>query len=92
MDEALAFENVLSDLYDAAVDLAGLPLAARSMTAWLDGDTCHMFALSKRTGAPLLSVSHGLSAEIGPEYAAHYAGLDPRRALVSARHDGLWVH
>ena len=82
MDETVDFERVLCTLYDAALDTRALPLAVERMTTWLDGDTCHLFALSKRTGTPVLSVSYGLDGGVGPSYAAHYAGIDPRRELA----------
>ena len=86
MSDELEFDQAVGLIYDAAVAPEIFPAALMHLTKWLDGDTCHLVGWQGSYGEPFLSVSAGLDAAVGPNYAAHYAAIDPRRQLALERH------
>lgn len=84
-----AFDKALGMLYESTIALGELPKALTALTELIEGDTCHLVAWDRGSGAPTLSFSHGLPVEVGPDYAAHYAGIDPRRQLAMTRQPGF---
>jgi len=84
-----AFDQALGMLYESAIAPEALPAGLNALTKLIDGDTCHLVAWDRRSGAPTLSVSHGLPVEVGPDYAARYAEIDPRRQLAMTRSPGF---
>ncbi|SBT11167.1 hypothetical protein PROAA_910028 [Candidatus Propionivibrio aalborgensis] len=88
MDREAAYDRALGLIYESAVAPAQTQDALAAMTALLDGDTCHLVGWSRSTGIPLLSISTGLPDDVGPDYAAHYAQIDPRRQLALTQAPG----
>jgi DNA-binding CsgD family transcriptional regulator len=82
MDQEAVFDRALGLIYESAVVPERMPDALAAMTDLLDGDTCHLVGWDRSSGIPLLSVSSGLPDEVGPDYAAHFAQIDPRRQLA----------
>ena len=79
------FDRLVGQLYDAALVPEKLPEALAALTRWLDGDTCHLVGWDGQSGAPLLSTTIGFDEGIGPDYAAHYAAIDPRRLIAEQK-------
>lgn len=79
------FDSLVGQLYDAALVPEKLPETLAALTRWLDGDTCHLVGWDGQSGAPLLSATIGLDEGIGPDYAAHYAAIDPRRLIAEQK-------
>lgn len=88
MDREAVFDRALGLIYESAIAPAKMGDALAAMTDLLDGDTCHLVGWSRCTGIPLLSVSTGLPEDVGPDYAAHYAHIDPRRRLALTQAPG----
>jgi DNA-binding CsgD family transcriptional regulator len=88
MDQEPVFDRALALIYESALVPERMPDALAAMTELLDGDTCHLVGWDRRSGIPLLSVSTGLPDEVGPDYAAHYAQIDPRRQLALTQAPG----
>lgn len=88
MDREAVFDRALALLYESALVPERMSDALSAMTNLLDGDTCHLVGWDRNSGIPLLSVSTGLPGEVGPDYAAHYAGIDPRRQLALTQAPG----
>lgn len=88
MDREAAYDRALGLIYESAVAPAQMQDALAAMTALLDGDTCHLVGWNRHTGIPLLSISTGLPEDVGPDYAAHYASIDPRRQLALTQAPG----
>lgn len=84
----LAFDRALGLLYESVIAPEVLPQALSALTSSIDGDTCHLVGWDRNSGMPTMSISHGLPVEVGPDYAAHYAGIDPRRQLAMKRRPG----
>ena len=82
MDDQEQFDQTLNLIYESALTPERLRDALGAITTMLDGDTCHLVGWDRRNGIPSLSISTGLPEEIGPDYAAHYAHIDPRRQLA----------
>ena len=82
------YDRVVGLLYDAVFTPERLPEALVLMTRLLDGDTCHLVGWGRDSGIPTLSISSGLPSEVGPDYAAHYAQIDPRRQLALTQRPG----
>lgn len=81
MADSTRFHDMIGMLYESALVPEMLGEALSAMVDLLDGDTCHLVGWDRETGVPGLSVSAGLAPDIGPDYAAHYAHIDPRRGL-----------
>lgn len=79
------FDRLIGQLYEIVFEPEQLPTVLEQITQWLDGDTCHLVGWNGAARAPLLSTSIGLPDGVGPAYAAHYAAIDPRRALALKR-------
>jgi DNA-binding CsgD family transcriptional regulator len=79
---------VLDAIYQAALAPELLGHALERMTSYLDGDTCHLVGWERCSSIPALSMSVGLAADIGLDYATHYAQLDPRRRLAPTHPPG----
>lgn len=88
MDREAEYDRALGLIYESAVAPAQMQNALAAMTALLDGDTCHLVGWGRHTGIPVLSVSTGLPVDVGPDYAAHYAQIDPRRQLALTQAPG----
>ena len=82
MGQQKQFDQTLGLIYESALTPERLKDALGAITTMLDGDTCHLVGWDRRNGIPSLSVSTGLPEEVGPDYAAHYAHIDPRRQLA----------
>jgi DNA-binding CsgD family transcriptional regulator len=82
MDNQKQFDQSLGLIYESAITPERLKDALIAITTMLDGDTCHLVGWDRQTAIPSLSVSTGLPENVGPEYAAHYAHIDPRRQLA----------
>ena len=79
------FDRLVGQIYDTALAPEKLPETLAALTRWLDGDTCHLVGWDGLSGAPLLSATIGFDEGIGPDYAAHYAAIDPRRLIAERR-------
>lgn len=88
MDQEADYDRALGLIYESAVAPAQMPEALAAMTGLLDGDTCHLVSWNRLTGIPVLSISTGLPEDVGPDYAAHYASIDPRRQLALTQAPG----
>lgn len=88
MDREAVFDRALGLIYESVVAPAQMREALAAMTALLDGDTCHLVGWNRGTGIPMLSISTGLPEDVGPDYAAHYASIDPRRQLALTQAPG----
>lgn len=88
MDREAVFDRALALIYESALVPERMPDALAAMTDLLDGDTCHLVGWDRSSGIPLLSVSTGLASDVGPDYAAHYAQIDPRRQLALTQAPG----
>lgn len=88
MDHEAVFDRALGLIYESVVAPAQMQDALAAMTDLLDGDTCHLVGWNRHTGIPMLSISTGLPEDVGPDYAAHYATIDPRRQLALTRTPG----
>lgn len=88
MDSEAAYDRALSLIYESSIAPLQMQDALSAMTALLDGDTCHLVGWNRHTGIPVLSISTGLPQEVGPDYAAHYANIDPRRQLALTQAPG----
>ncbi len=86
MDDQTAFDRLVGLIYEIPLAPERLPAVLEHLTRWLDGDTCHLVGWNGTTREPLLSVSVGLDDDVGPNYAAYYADIDPRRQLALDRH------
>lgn len=84
----VAIDQALGLLYESSITPEVLPQALRALTSLIDGDTCHLVGWDRNSGMPTMSISHGLPVDVGPDYAAHYAGIDPRRQLAMKREPG----
>ncbi len=82
MNSVDEYDRIINAIYELLVAPERLPDALAMMTKFLDGDTCHLVGWDRATREPVLSVSSGLAVNIGPDYAAHYAGIDPRLQLA----------
>ncbi|MFZ2973931.1 MAG: hypothetical protein WA049_14950 [Ferribacterium limneticum] len=85
MVDSEVFDRLVGQFYDAALAPEKLPDTLAALTRWLDGDTCHLVGWDGRSGAPLLSATIGFEEGIGPDYAAHYAAIDPRRLIAEQK-------
>lgn len=83
--ESEDFDCLVGQLYDAALVPEKLPETLAALTRWLEGDTCHLVGWDGQSGAPLLSTTIGLDEGVGPDYAAHYAAIDPRRLIAEQK-------
>lgn len=88
MDREAEYDRALGLIYESVVAPAQMQEALAAMTTLLDGDTCHLVGWNRHTGIPLLSISSGLPVDVGPDYAAHYAQIDPRRQLALTQAPG----
>jgi DNA-binding CsgD family transcriptional regulator len=79
MDELAQFDRLVSLIYELPLFPERLQAILADLTRALDGDTCHLVGWQGQSQAPLLSATIGLDEGIGPDYAAHYAAIDPRR-------------
>lgn len=82
MDDAAEFDRAIGLIYEVATAPERLPDILAHLTDWLQGDTCHLVGWAAGSAIPTISVSTGLSEGVGPDYAAYYAALDPRRQLA----------
>lgn len=82
-------DRALELLYESVLVPESLAMALAELTRLIDGDTCHLVAWERCSGLPTLSLSHALPVEVGPDYAAHYAAIDPRRRLAIEKPPGF---
>lgn len=82
MDEEAEFDRAVGLIYAVATAPEQLPAMLAQLTEWLQGDTCHLVGWKGGSVVPLISVSTGLAESVGPDYAAYFAALDPRRQLA----------
>lgn len=84
MDEMrdLLVDEAVGLLYEAALTPSLLQDALGAICRLINGDTSHLVGWTRDSGLPCISISTGLNDEVGPDYAAHYAEIDPRRRLA----------
>lgn len=83
--ESKVFDQLVGQLYDVALVPEKLPETLAALTRWLAGDTCHLVGWDGKSGAPMLSATIGFDEGIGPDYAAHYAAIDPRQLIAEQK-------
>lgn len=82
MDELTEFDRIVGQIYEVPLVPECLPAVLEQITGWLGVASCHLIGWNGQTRESTLSVTVGVAQEVGLDYAAHYAVIDPRRQFV----------
>ncbi len=89
MDNGKRYEQLVGELYDAALSPERWPDTLNGVTKWVGGDCFHFLGWDANMGAPRFSMaSHEDLTDALKGYAAYYGSVDPRRQLAAALEPG----
>lgn len=82
MDELAEFDRLVSLVYEVPLAPERLPAVLEQITGWLGVGNCHLIGWNNQTHESTLNIMIGVAQEVGLDYTAHYADVDPRRKFV----------
>lgn len=89
MDNGKRYEQLVGELYDAALRPEQWTDTLNGVTKWVGGDCFHFLGWDANIGAPRFSMaSHADFTDGLKGYAAYYGSVDPRRQLAAALEPG----
>jgi len=89
MSDAAQRDTLLADLYETVLQPQAIPDVLRRLNESVDSDGMHLSGMDEARGELLISlVTNPMLGAAEGEYLAHYARIDPRRALGRAKPTG----
>jgi DNA-binding CsgD family transcriptional regulator len=89
MGHGKRYEQLVGELYDAALSPQRWTKSLNGVCEWLGGDSFHFFGWDVRASAPIFSmVGHDHLNDVQDQYGAYYGAIDPRMELVAKARPG----
>ena len=82
MDDLTEFDQLVGQIYEVPLAPECLPTVLEQITGWLSVGSCHLIGWNGQPRESTLNIIVGVSQEVGLDYTAHYADIDPRRKFA----------